>query len=267
MVHERRLLVSPTGGTAKRGLAGAVMALSLVSVSPSYAQVAEPEPVEITQAETVQAETPQDFDRAFRRLKADGSLQFDLPTVEPPPVRERRSWGWLAALLAGFASIAIYLVWTALALLAAGLIWFLARSFMDVRIARKARPEAEATPLYEPQAATVRTHLAEVDALAADGRFREAIHLLLFRAIEDIDRARPGQVRRSLTSREIGRLPALTDRTRAAFVTIARINERGWFGGLRTDREQFDAARAAYAQFGRTAETLPNLSGVPGATA
>ena len=73
---------------------------------------------------------------------------------------------------------------------------------------------------------------------------------MLLRAVEDIDSSRPGEVRRSLTAREIGRIPSLTPRTREAFVSIARINERGWFAGLTTDRAQWEAARASYAQFG-----------------
>ena len=208
-------------------------------------------------------ETPQsvDIDTAFRRVKADNNLQFDLPQriveVDPP-----RRLDWLGDLLDFLAPIAEILVWVFVALVVAGIAWFVITSLRDVKFRKRKTKDVETPELYEPDAIQVEALLGEVDALAAEGRYREAVHVLLFKAIAQIDRSRPGLVRRSLTSREIGRHPGLTGRTREAFVEIARINEAGWFAGRDTDRAQFEAARAAYAQFGRDAETLPRLSGV-----
>ena len=44
---------------------------------------------------------------------------------------------------------------------------------------------------WRPEAAPVRSWLEEADALAAKGRFAEAIHHLLLRSVEDIARRRP----------------------------------------------------------------------------
>ena len=226
------------------------LALALLLAAPSQvemavAQVAEEEPV------VVEAVSEDDFDRAFRRLKADRSIQFELPAREAEPERPpRRRWQWLEALFKFIAPLAEVILYAAGGAVVLALVWFIVSSFADVRFRRKDKKGEPAPVLYEPGAARVRTLLEEVDALAREGRYREAVHLLLLRAVEDIDSSRPGEVRRSLTAREIGRIPSLTPRTREAFVSIAKINERGWFAGLATDQAQWEAARAAYAQFG-----------------
>ena len=242
---------------ASRALA---LALVLLLASPATAQVAEEEPV------AAEAVSDEDFDRAFRRLKADRSIQFELPARDAAPERPpRRRWKWLEALFDFLAPLAKVVIYAAGGAVVLALVWFIVTSFADVRFRRKDSKGEPAPVLYEPGAARVRTLLEEVDALAREGRYREAVHLLLLRAVEDIDASRPGEVRRSLTAREIGRIPSLTPRTREAFVSIATINERGWFAGLTTDRAQWEAARAAYAQFG--GEEVGGSETVTGATA
>ena len=232
---------------ASRALA---LSLVLLFAAPATAQVAEEGPV------AVESVSEEDFDRAFRRLKADRSIQFELPARDAAPERPpRRRWKWLEALFEFLAPVARLIIYAAGAAVVLALLWFIVTSFTDVRFRRREKTGKPAPVLYEPGAARVRTLLEEVDALAHEGRYREAVHLLLLRAVEDIDASRPGEVRRSLTAREISRIPSLTPRTREAFVSIAKINERGWFAGLVTDQAQWEAARAAYAQFGG-AETV-----------
>jgi hypothetical protein len=57
--------------------------------------------------------------------------------------------------------------------------------------------------------APARQLLGDADALAADGRYSEAAHLLLHRSIAEIDRRRPASIRKALTSRDIAALPTL----------------------------------------------------------
>ena len=86
-----------------------------------------------------------------------------------------------------------------------------------------------------------------MDKLAAEGRYGEAVHTLLFRSIQDIDRNRPNVVRRSLTAREIGDLSVLTLEARKAFSTIAGVSELAHFGGVLVNESGFQTARNAYA--------------------
>ena len=85
--------------------------------------------------------------------------------------------------------------------------------------------------------------------MAAEGRYEDAVHELLFRSIQDIDIRRPNTIRRSLTSREIAALKILTPETRQAFTTISGVVETSYFGGQKIGKAEFDICRAAYAQF------------------
>ena len=214
----------------------------------------------------------EDIKAALEVVRADETLQFDLPEAPRPDLeivvkqtstpRERPDRDTKDFRLGD--GIATGLFWLIVGALVLGLVAFLWVSFRDVRMQARDKPQKAAPAPYVPDAGRVRQILGDVDALAAEGRYAEAVHQLLFRAIADIDRTRPGLVRRSLTSREIGRHPKLAGRTREAFVTIARINERGWFGGREITRADFETARAAYAQFDRKAEMQPSLSGPAG---
>jgi hypothetical protein len=102
---------------------------------------------------------------------------------------------------------------------------------------------------WMPDGAPVRAWLAEADALAAKGRYAEAIHLLLFRSVEDIARRRPQVVRPALTSRELAAAPGVPGSARALFARIAAGVEASLFGGRAVDEEGWVMARAAYADF------------------
>ena len=73
--------------------------------------------------------------------------------------------------------------------------------------------------------------LEEADRLAAEGRFDEAAHTLLYRSIEDIEKRLPRSIRKAQTSREIAGLAALPAAVRSAFAPITRAVEQSWFGG------------------------------------
>lgn len=97
------------------------------------------------------------------------------------------------------------------------------------------------------ETAEVRSWLREADALAAEGRYAEAVHHLLFRSVEDIGRRRPKLVRPALTSRELAAAEALPPPARSLFARIAALVERSLFGGRAVGAGDWSAARAAYA--------------------
>ena len=138
-----------------------------------------------------------------------------------------------------------------------GAVYLIGRAVYETRFALpviKKDEDAEEIPLYQPAEAQARILLDEVDRLAAEGRYGEAVHTLLFRSIQDIDRNRPNVVRRSLTSREIGSLSVLTMEARRAFSTIAGVSELAHFGGVSVNEAGFQTARNAYADLtGQTA--------------
>jgi hypothetical protein len=116
-------------------------------------------------------------------------------------------------------------------------------------VKKEEAPKPEAEPLYAPESDKARILLESADKLAEDGRFEDAVHLLLFRSIQDIDEKKPNAIRQSFTSREIAGLGILTPATREAFSLIARVVETSFFGGSKLGRPDYDQCRAAYAQF------------------
>ena len=102
---------------------------------------------------------------------------------------------------------------------------------------------------WRPMPSQARHLLAESDALAAEGLYAEAVHLLLLRSIEDIQERRAGLVRPTFTSREIGELRALPAPARAAFASIARVVERALFAGHPIGAEEFARCRQEYEGF------------------
>jgi len=193
------------------------------------------------------------FDAAFQAMKRDDKLQFDLPPPPEPPKLD-----WLERFFAGVANFlqAIMPILEVIFYLGLGaIILFILQAIAKViyetrfKSAPKKVVEAAPPPLYTPDQEQARILLDEVDALAAEGRYREAVHELLFRSIQDIDIHRPNTIRRSLTSREIASLEILTPTTRKAFATIGDVVETSYFGGKTIGQNEFDICRAAYAQF------------------
>jgi len=205
-----------------------------------------------TAPETDAFQNEDDIERAFRAVKRDENYQFDL--AEPIPRKPPSAFSkWLGRVieaifnvLGPILEIAFYL---GIGVLILGAIYLVGRAIYETKFAKADVKKAEAPeiPLYQPAEAQARILLDEVDRLAAEGRYGEAVHTLLFRSIQDIDRNRPNVVRRSLTSREIGSLPVLTPEARNAFSTIAGVSELAHFGGVSVNKAGFETARKAYA--------------------
>jgi hypothetical protein len=104
-------------------------------------------------------------------------------------------------------------------------------------------------PVYTPDEEEARVLLDDADKLAAEGKYEEAVHILLFRSIQDISAKRPHYVKRSLTSREISALPILTQKAKDGFSTIGRLVESSFFGGKPLDAADYALSKDAYKSF------------------
>lgn len=198
----------------------------------------------------------QSAEEAWRALREAGDIQFAPVKPKPPP--ETPDWlerlnEWLRELFEpigkalGMSWPTIQWVLIALGvLLALVILWYFVRPLIDRwRLRQPAEPEEEWTPDRDMAAAL----LADADRLAGEGRYDEAVHLLLRRSVADIAEARPDWLLPASTAREIARFPKLPERARHAFGVIAERVERSLFALRQLDEGDWSAARHAYADF------------------
>jgi hypothetical protein len=198
---------------------------------------------------------PPDFIAAHKTVLADKAMQFHL---EKPVTFQPPEWlGWfkpIGQFFEAFAPFAQFIFWGVVAMVVAIILYFILREFVDIRWPwAKKQTEAEA-PEWLPDAAPARALLAEADALAANGRYGEAAHLILLRSVEDIERRRPKFLKPSSTAREIAGASALPDKARATFALIARHVEASLFGGQGLDAGSWTECREAYGRFALAGE-------------
>lgn len=187
---------------------------------------------------------PVEFDRAHSELLADRDIQFELP-VEPPPTRREVQLPSGGGFDGG--PLAQVLFWVAVVLAAAGLLYLIASRVTGWQ--RRGRDEAAADDGWQIGEEPARRLLGDADALAAEGRYAEAVHLLLHRSIEEIDRRRPATVRKALTSRDIAASPVLPAGPAAAFAAIVGAVERSLFARRALGAEDWAECRGAYQRF------------------
>jgi hypothetical protein len=186
---------------------------------------------------------------AHQALLREPGLQFEFEAEPPPPELP----DWLRAFfrfLAGFQPVFEVLFWAAIALLVALILYFIARELLrHYRKEASGKTADDVVPDWRPAVARARALLSDADRLAAEGRYAEAIHLLLFRSIEEIDAKRPHAVKPALTSRDILDLEALPSVARQSLSRLVTAVEWSFFGGRTVGPADFSACRRAYEEF------------------
>lgn len=201
------------------------------------------------------------FASDWRALRGEDDIQF-APLDAPKPV-ETPEWlkalgrflEWLLSplgeLLSGIGRMlgvsGTVIMWIAVALVVLFVIVLVWRHV--VPLVGRERPESEAAPEWIPDTGEALALLEDADRLAAEGRYDEATHLLLKRSVSHIAAARPDLLEPSSTAREIAQLPALSEAASGAFALIAGRVERSLFALRSLSADDWNAARAAYADF------------------
>jgi hypothetical protein len=190
------------------------------------------------------------------RLLRDRSLQFDVSNVAPTRPWREPAWlrdlaGALARVLGPLLPALKLLFWVGVAAAILLVVWLMARDLVAARLGwrRRARPVRAAPADWAPDTRRARALLENADRLAAQGRFDQAVRLILHRSIDDIETRRPRLVRPALTARDIAGLEALPARARAAFARMAAIVEFSAFAGQPIGQAAFAQCREAYAAF------------------
>lgn len=124
------------------------------------------------------------------------------------------------------------------------------RLFITTRFERLfVRDHLRADAPWRPTRAAVVALLHDIDALAAAGRFDEAVHLLLVRSVADINAFRPDLVKLHYSARDICSHPLLPEGARPAFRKIVEWVEKSYFAGVAVGEPGFKACRQAYVDF------------------
>lgn len=176
-------------------------------------------------------------------------LPQDKARLAPEPKPRKQQNGFNLGFLAPIFQLIFYGL---LALAVAYTLFLIINSVLIAKRSHVKNDSVEETPdipVYQPDAETARVLMDDADALAAKGKFAEAVHILLFRSIQDIEDKRPHHVRRSLTSREIAGLSILTPKARDVFSQIGRLVENSFFGGRPLGAEDYEVSKAAYKAF------------------
>lgn len=198
---------------------------------------------------------PAAIDAAWKQVRADGDIQFDFPwrdvAPEPDPQWLRALADTLGRFFTALGPIWEVLFYVMLALLAVVLFVSLYPPAREALVAwwqrRRTRPEAP--PEWRPAPAQARALLAEADRLAADGDYGQAVHLLLLRSIEDIERWQGNPVGTALTARDIAAATALPAAARPVFSRLVAVVERALFGQCPVSATEWQGARDAYRGF------------------
>ena len=186
--------------------------------------------------------------RAHAELLTHKDLQFDFPKFVSSKTPD-----WLLNFLKFLASLGPYpkyVIWAVLFAGAAVLLFLIARWI--IRCYRPSEKMANVSTVgsdWRPAPKAARLLLQDADALAAQGRFTEAVHLLLLRSIQDIDERTLNLLRPALTSREIGALDQMPRAARPAFTHMAEVVECALFGRKNADESDFVQCREAYERF------------------
>ena len=161
----------------------------------------------IAQSEPAAVPPKVDLAAAHREMLADTSLQFQFHEFTPPDPPS-----WIEPLLRALSAAApfvSYIFWGCVILTVLVLVYLVGSEILrrlPDRAREKTPAEQQPKPEYRPAPARARALLEEADRLAAQGRYSEAVRVLLHRSIEDLERMFALMIGPGLTSREIAAL-------------------------------------------------------------
>jgi hypothetical protein len=199
------------------------------------------------------APTDEAVKAAAREVLSDERYQRTLPMVGDGPLDdEELSWlRWLGAVLNVPAHVAVAVAWVGGGVALLFILLAVLSRLPSLRHRQRSNPAAAT-----PELAALLGPREKAEVLAAAGRYAEAIHALLFEALDALLRS-GGPVPLGRTSRELWRSARLEGRAREALGALIGAVERHHFGGTpATERDYLDC-RALLAQYASAGGSTP----------
>jgi hypothetical protein len=141
------------------------------------------------------------------------------------------------------------LLWIAVICGAAALAYYIRGILPAGGLARSSAWDAPSEPSAFGETQGAAQAQATADDLARQGRFVEAIHVLLLQGLDEMRRRLDQRFADSLTSREIMRRAKVSSGARAALRDIVDWVERAYFGAHPAGAEDYAACRKSFVAF------------------
>jgi hypothetical protein len=229
---KRRILQSRL--SRSKNAVAALISLQLISLHLASSGV-----ILLCAVSHVAAQTPADIARAARGLPESMDLQTELPLLKPdapdlPDERHDLSTDLVRVLL-----------WTAV-IAGAGVLAYYIYEVLPAGAARRQRWDQLAGADGAAVGGADAAARAAADELAAQGRFVEAMHVLLLQGLDEMRMRLDLRFADSLTSREIVSRANAPAGAKAALRDIIRWVEGAYFGDHPVDRNDYDECRRSY---------------------
>ncbi len=200
------------------------------------------------------APSDEEIREAVETVLADSRFQSELPNeAEPAEIIEQPESGWRFDLPDGVFGLARLLMWVLVGAGGVLLAVFIINEVTSLRLRLRGRaPQADGSAAAVPGRngdPGSSTSLDEADRLAGEGRYGEALHMLLLDCIAQLRRMRfDSLIAPSLTSREVASRLSLPEQASGALSAIVSAVELSHFGGRDADATDYQQCRDRYLQ-------------------
>jgi hypothetical protein len=140
-------------------------------------------------------------------------------------------------------------LWTLVILGALAIAYALRNSLPAWDRTRRLESEDDGERKFGPAKPSLEGARREAEDLAREGRFDEAMHVLLLRAVSELRDTLKLTIADSLTAREIQRRAPLDERGKSAFGRMVHAVEHVLFGQEAADANAYDACRGDFETF------------------
>ncbi len=170
-----------------------------------------------------------------------------LDEIKPEETKPSEWWAKIGRILGPILRV---LGWVLLSAIVLALIYFAASASGGWRWRRdETAPPDDNLQSVTFDGRTVKDWLREAEAMAASGRYAEAVHFLLFSSFDDIRRRLNTALRPAWTSREILRDVPMRGSAQSALSLLVDTVESSEFAGAPIGSADFYRCRDSYAQF------------------